>query len=117
MSELNQVDIRRLDMTLLLVFAELMKQRKLRTVGERLGLTQSAVSHALKRLRDLFGHELFLRRPHGVEPTARALELEPTIERILSLARAALTSKDDFDPAKVHSTLRVGMLDYEAAVL
>jgi DNA-binding transcriptional LysR family regulator len=117
MSDINEIDIRRLDMTLLLVFSELMRLRKLSAVGTRLGLTQSAVSHALKRLRDVFGHELFLRRPHGVEPTARALELEPTIERILSLVRSALTSEGDFDPAKVHGILRVGMLDYGAAVL
>ena len=117
MTDMNAIDIRRLDMTLLLVFSELMKQRKLRAVGDKLGLTQSAVSHALKRLRDLFGHELFLRRPHGVEPTARAIELEPTVERILSLARSALTHEDDFDPAKVRSTLRIGMLDYGATVL
>jgi DNA-binding transcriptional LysR family regulator len=117
MSDINAIDIRRLDMTLLLVFSELMKQRKLRAVGDRLGLTQSAVSHALKRLRDVFGHELFLRRPHGVEPTSRALELEPTVERILALARAALANEDDFDPAKVRSTLRIGMLDYGATVL
>jgi DNA-binding transcriptional LysR family regulator len=117
MTDMSAIDIRRIDMTLLLVFSELMKQRKLRAVGDKLGLTQSAVSHALKRLRDLFGHELFLRRPHGVEPTARALELEPTIERILALTRTALTSEEDFDPARVRSTLRIGMLDYGATVL
>jgi DNA-binding transcriptional LysR family regulator len=117
MSQFDQIDIRRLDMTLLLVFAELMRQRKLRTVGERLGLTQSAVSHALKRLRDIFGHELFVRRPHGVEPTARAVELEPAVDRILALARDVLMTKEEFDPAKVRRALRIGMLDYGAILL
>src|SRR5436190_3302768 len=117
MSTIDSIDIRRLDMTLLLVFAELMRQRKLRAVGDRLGLTQSAVSHALKRLRDIFGHELFIRRPHGVDPTARALELEPKIDQILALARDAMMTEADFDPAKVRRTLRIGMLDYEASIL
>jgi len=117
MSQFDQIDIRRLDMTLLLVFSELLRQRKLRTVGERLGLTQSAVSHALKRLRDIFGHELFVRRPHGVEPTARAVELEPLVDRILGLAHDVLMTKEAFDPAKVRRTLRIGMLDYGAILL
>jgi DNA-binding transcriptional LysR family regulator len=117
MSQFDQIDIRRLDMTLLLVFSELLRQRKLRAVGERLGLTQSAVSHALKRLRDIFGHELFVRRPHGVEPTARAMELEPLVDRILGLAHDVLMTKEAFDPAKVRRTLRIGMLDYGAILL
>ncbi len=117
MSDLSQIDIRRLDMTLLLVFAELMRQRKLRVVGTRLGLTQSAVSHALKRLRDVFGHELFIRRPHGVEPTARALALAPLVDQMLALARDALMIEEGFDPARARGTLRIGMLDYGAAVL
>ena len=117
MSQFDQIDIRRLDMTLLLVFSELLRQRKLRAVGERLGLTQSAVSHALKRLRDIFGHELFVRRPHGVEPTARAVELEPLVDQILGLAHDVLMTKEAFDPAKVRRTLRIGMLDYGAILL
>jgi DNA-binding transcriptional LysR family regulator len=117
MSQIEQVDIRRLDMTLLVVFAELMTRRNLRAVGERLGLTQSAVSHALKRLRDIFDHELFIRRPHGVQPTARALELEPLVAEILRLAGEALAAGDQFDPAKVKRTLQIGMLDYGATLL
>ena len=67
--------IRQIDGTLLLVFQELLRERRATAAAARLGLTQSGISHALNRLRLLFGDELFLRRPHGLEPTARALAM------------------------------------------
>ena len=54
MSNLNHAQLRRLDLTLLLVFAEAMRTRKLGAVADRLGLTPSGVSQALARLRDVF---------------------------------------------------------------
>jgi len=55
------------------VFLGLLRHRKAAEVARDLGLTQSAISQALKRLRFIFGDELFPRRPHGMEPTATAL--------------------------------------------
>ena len=75
MSDMSNSKLRRLDGTLLLVFAEAYRLRKLTAVAQRLGMTQSAVSHALGRLREIFEDELFLRRPFGVEPTQRARDL------------------------------------------
>jgi DNA-binding transcriptional LysR family regulator len=117
MTAINQIDIRRLDMTLLLVFELLLRERKATVVAERLGVTQSSVSHALKRLRDIFGDELFLRRPNGVEPTARALALAPAIAGILDLTRQALGGSAGFEPATARGTLRIGGLDHHCALL
>ena len=50
-----------------------MRHRKASDVAAELGLTRSGVSQALKRLRDIFGDPLFLRRPHGMAPTLPAL--------------------------------------------
>lgn len=116
MTDMNDADLRRLDMGLLLVFAETMRHRRLTTVGERLGQTQSAVSHALARLRDIFADPLFLRRPYGVEPTARALALEPTVAAILELARGALGSPAPFDPGSAHGEVRIAAQDYHCAL-
>jgi DNA-binding transcriptional LysR family regulator len=52
-----------------------------------------------------------------VEPTARALELEPLVAQILHLTREALAAGDEFDPAKVRRTLQIAMLDYGATLL
>ncbi len=103
-------------MGLLLVFAETMRHRRLTTVAERLGQTQSAVSHALARLRDIFADPLFLRRPYGVEPTARALALEPAVSAILELARGALGNPAPFDPASARGEIRIAAQDYHCAL-
>ena len=62
--------LRRLDLNLLWVFHAVMRHRKLTIAAEHLAVTQSAVSHALRRLRHTFKDELFLRTGHGLEPTA-----------------------------------------------
>lgn len=99
MSDINQLDIRRIDGGLLLVFRELCRRGRTTSVAAHLGLSQSAVSHALSRLRDLFGDPLFLRKSHGLEPTQRALELAPRIEALIDMMGAAIRPDPGFDPA------------------
>lgn len=117
MSELSTSELRRLDLTLLLVFLGLVRHRKALDVAAELGLTQSAISQALKRLRDIFGDELFLRRPHGMEPTATALALEAPVAAAVDALRGALGVARAFDPASATGLLRVAALDAEQAVL
>jgi DNA-binding transcriptional LysR family regulator len=113
MSDIDFSKVRRLDMTLLLVFAELLRHRKATEAAKRLGLTQSAISHNLKRLRAVFDDALFLRRPNGLEPTARALALADKVAEILTLSSEALNLGATFDPATVRRTVRIAALDYE----
>jgi DNA-binding transcriptional LysR family regulator len=117
MSELSISQLRRLDLTLLLVFLGLLRHRKASAVAQELGLTQSAISQALKRLRDIFGDELFLRRPHGMEPTAAALALEAPVAGAVEALRSALGAARRFDPAEAEGTVRIAALDAEQAVL
>ena len=99
MADFSNTELRRLDLTLLLVFLGLLRLRKAAGVAAELGLTQSAVSQALRRLRAIFGDDLFLRRPHGMEPTAVALALEPAVRGAVEALRGALGSARAFDPA------------------
>ena len=99
MSDIDNNEIRRLDGGLLLVFRELMRRGRTTSVASHLGLSQSAVSHALGRLRDIFGDALFLRRPHGLEPTPRAEALAPRVEALIDLMGAAIRPDSGFDPA------------------
>ncbi|MDG3039768.1 LysR family transcriptional regulator [Roseicyclus marinus] len=117
MSDLSQTELRRLDLTLLLVFLGLVRHRKAAAVAVELGLTQSAISQALRRLRDIFGDDLFLRRPHGMEPTATALALEAPIARAVEALRGALGAAQAFDPAAAQGVVRLAALDAEQAVL
>jgi DNA-binding transcriptional LysR family regulator len=117
MTDLSRSELRRLDLTLLLVFLGLVRHRKAATVAEELGLTQSAVSQALKRLRDIFGDTLFLRRPHGMEPTATALALEVPVTQAVEALRGALGVARRFDPAAAQGTVRIAALDAEQSVV
>ena len=69
MSDIDEIELRRLDLTVLLVFLNLMRFGKATDVATHMGLTQSSISHSIRRLRDSFGDPLFLRKPHGLEPT------------------------------------------------
>jgi DNA-binding transcriptional LysR family regulator len=117
MNDMNDIALRRLDMTMLLVFSQTMRLRKLTLVAKKLGLTQSAISHTLGRLRDAFGDPLFLRKSHGLEPTARALALEPRVAALLDLARDALAAPQAFSPARANGSIRIAALDYHASIL
>lgn len=94
---MNQIDLHRADLNLLVVFQMLLAERHVGRAASRLGLTQSAASHALGRLRNLLGDPLFVRHPKGIEPTARALSLAPAIIDILDRAQSVLAAPV-FDP-------------------
>lgn len=109
--------LRRLDLTLLIVLLSLLRHRSATVVASELGLTQSAVSHALKRLRDVFGDELFLRKPHGFEPTAVALALEQPVAAAVDALKAALDGQAPFEPDAATGTVRIGAFDSEQVTL
>ncbi|WP_417211603.1 LysR family transcriptional regulator [Antarctobacter sp.] len=113
MTDINQINLRLIDTTVLLIFLSLMRHRKATEVAREMGLTQPAVSHALKRLRMLYGDPLFLRRAHGLEPTSLAQELEPKIRRIVRLLSETLDDPEEFDPVSTATDLRIGAFDYE----
>ncbi len=76
---LNQTHLSRVDLNLLVLFSVVLEERHVARAAGRLNLTPSAVSHAIRRLRDLLNDPLFLRTPKGVVPTARALELDQPV--------------------------------------
>jgi DNA-binding transcriptional LysR family regulator len=119
MSRINidQMKLRRLDFSMLLIFRDLVRLHKTTVVAAQLGLSQSAISHALSRLRDLFGDPLFIRRPNGLEPTLRALELLPQIETILRVTEEALRMPSEFDPAASTRSFRLAGNDLVGALI
>ena len=111
MNTIIENDLRRLDLNLLLVFRALLQERSVTRAAQRLFLGQPAVSGALKRLRAAFGDELFVRTPHGMEPTPRAQELSRQIEPLLLTVHRALTQAPQFDPATAQRVFRIGLSD------
>src|SRR4051812_36646354 len=84
------MSIGRMDLNLLKVFDAVYEDRNLVLAGKRLNLTQSAVSHALGRLRDLVGDELFMRTGKGLAPTGRASAMAPGLRDSLRRIEATL---------------------------
>lgn len=117
MTDIRHIDLRRIDTGLLLVFLGLMRHRKSGVVADEMGLTQPAISHALKRMRGIWGDPLFLRQPQGLEPTAIALELEPRVRQIVDLLAGTLRGPEAFDPATSLRALRIAAYDYELATI
>jgi DNA-binding transcriptional LysR family regulator len=114
---MNPVDIPRIDLNLLAVFQAIYAERHLTRAGNRLGLTQPAMSHALNRLRGLFDDALFVRTAAGMEPTPRAHQIAEPVGAALAQVRRALARPDRFDPATARQAFRLSMLDYETAVV
>jgi DNA-binding transcriptional LysR family regulator len=105
-----------LDLNLMRVFDVLLEERSVTRTGARLGLTQSAVSHALNRLRYMLSDDLFVRGPAGMQPTPRAVEMGPQVHAALNQLLAAL-SPSDFDPATSERRFAVVAGAYASAIL
>jgi DNA-binding transcriptional LysR family regulator len=110
------VNFRTLDLNLLRVFDEVMKERSLTKAARNLSLTQPAVSNALRRLRESLGDDLLKRSGQGLEPTALAQELWPAVRDALRSLQESLTPRD-FSPATDTSTFVLAMADATAAEL
>src|SRR5262245_50464533 len=117
MADIDEEKIRQLDGSLLLVLRELLRQRRATLVARRLGLSQSAISHALRRLRELFDDPLFIRKPYGLEPTRHARELAPRVEALLEAMHDALGMPSQFSAAETTRSFRIGAPDHVATLL
>jgi len=102
---------RDLDLNLLTVFAQLYEDRKVSLAAENLGLSQPAVSSALKRLRRLLSDELFLRTPRGMRPTPLADQLAVPITNALAMISESLSRPLDFDAATSTRQFTFAMTD------
>lgn len=107
-----------LDLNLVLALDALLGERHVTRAAARLGVSQSAASHALARLREVLGDPLLVRGPHGVmQPTPRALALAPMLSRALADVAAALRRPEPFAPATARLTFHLGAGDYAELVL
>lgn len=110
-------NIRKLDLNLLVVFDAIMRHHNVSRAAADLGLTQSAISNSLKRLRDSLGDPLFVRESHGVAPTPFAERLIPFVASALQSVRQGLEEPRDFDPATARRTFNIVMTDIAEAVI
>jgi DNA-binding transcriptional LysR family regulator len=110
------VNITAVNLNLFVVFDALIAERNVTRAARRLGVTQSAVSNALRQLRTLFDDPLFLRRSAGVEPTPRALALAEPVRRGLAALGDAL-APPRFDPKTAERRFVIATSDFVEVVL
>jgi DNA-binding transcriptional LysR family regulator len=113
---MNDPHFSNLDLNLLRIFDALLEERSVTRAGARLAMTQSAVSHALNRLRHTLGDELFVRTSAGMRPTARAVEIGPAVRSALTGLQAALTPAV-FEAATAQRRFTLVAGPYSSAVL
>lgn len=101
----------RLDLNLLRVFGAILDTRSVTAAATTLGLTQSAVSNQLARLREAFDDPLFVRTSEGMAPTPRALAIADPIRKSLVAIRFCLEEQLGFDPSTSDRTFRIYMSD------
>jgi DNA-binding transcriptional LysR family regulator len=110
------IDLRNIDLNLLLVFEAIYRTRNTTRAGEVLHLTQPAVSNALKRLRDLFDDVLFVKSPTGMQPTPRADGIAVLLDEGLASLRLAIQAGQAFDPKTSLRTFHLYVSDIGQAV-
>ena len=88
-----------LDLNLLIVMDAMLRERNVSKAAERIGLTQSAMSHALNRLRQYFDDPLFIKTGQRMEPTPKATALQTAVIDVMGTVRQRILSEAHFDPA------------------
>jgi DNA-binding transcriptional LysR family regulator len=105
------MELHEIDLNLLIIFNQLLVERRVSKVADNLGISQPAVSNSLAKLRKLFGDELFLRTPKGMEPTPFADQLAESVSYALAMIHSGVNQRTGFDPAQERRSFTVGMTD------
>jgi DNA-binding transcriptional LysR family regulator len=105
------------DLNLLLPLKVLLEEGNVTRAGQRLSLSQPAMSAALARLRRKFDDELLTRSGRDYDLTPFAVELLPEVQHALRLMSKALQVEEAFDPATSERIFRFTMSDYAIAVV
>jgi len=110
------ISFNKLDLNLLRVFRAVMEERSVLRAAQRLCLSQSAVSHALARLRETLDDELFIRTTTGMQPTARARTMAPLIQEAWKSLEAAI-GPPKFEPRNSTRRFTIAVSDFVAMVM
>ena len=117
MGSIDMVDVRSFDLNLLVALDALIAERSVSGAARRVGIGQPAMSHALRRLRDLFGDPLLEREGNTMRPTARAVDLAGAVARVLDDIRHTVLADQVFRPDREERIFRLGASDYVMATV
>lgn len=115
--DIRMANLSSFDLNLLRVLDALLHEHSTVRAGERLGLSQPAVSAALGRLRLALGDKLFFRRGQGLEATEYALSLQVPLRETLDRIETLIQGPVAFDPATSEASFRISGSDFFAELL
>jgi len=105
------MELHQLDLNLLVVFNQLLIERRVSKVADNLGISQPAVSNSLAKLRKIFGDDLFLRTAKGMEPTPFADQLAESVSYALAMIHSGVNQRTTFEPSTAKRAFTIGMTD------
>ena len=114
---IDHVHLAKLDLNLLVALDALLSERSVTRAALVVGISQSAMSHALSRLRTTFADELLTRVPNGMRPTPRALALLAPMRAALAQIQELTAAQATFDPATADVTFSLGIPDSTEVLL
>jgi DNA-binding transcriptional LysR family regulator len=106
------MNLRNIDLNLLVIFDAVIAERSITRAARKIGISQSAMSHALGRLRATFKDDLVRRTSRGMEPTARALKIWRSVQTALRQIEAAVDEQVNFDPRTSKRLFNIRVSDY-----
>ena len=110
-------DLRKIDVNLLVVLHAILEEKHLTRAGERIGMTQPAVSGALARIRQQYDDPLLIRAGNKFELTPRAEALKPLVEEAMDGVARMLEVLPVFQPETSDRTFYISASDYALAEL
>lgn len=111
------MDIRKVDLNLLVLFDVMVEHRSVTLASDALGLSQPATSAALARLRAVFGDPLFVKTGAFMEPTPRAQQLAVPVRSVIGTIRNEILQAGRFDPLLTDKTFNLIMPDIAEVIL
>lgn len=112
MATIHDMNFNALDLNLIRVFDALLKERSVTLAGQRIGLSQPAVSSALARLRTLLDDPLFLRNGRQMQPTAKAIQVGTYVQSAMATLEQGLISRLPFEPSAMSRKFRMLGADF-----
>jgi len=108
---MRTIHSKKFDLNLLLAFDALLRERNVSRAAEHLGLTQSAMSHALRRLREFYEDPLFVRIGDAMKPTPFAEDMGDSVLEIVSVVQHKLLAQASFTPMSSTRVFSLCMTD------
>ncbi len=109
---MSEIDFRTLNLNLLPALEALLVEQTVSGAARRMGVTQSAMSHSLARLRDALGDPLLVMSGRRMQLTPRAEDLLGALPRALEQLAQVLEGAGGFDPSTSSRTFTIASLDY-----